>query len=77
MGDSEPLDICMRLVLVSFTLLIMFIIIEALHDQSFSLFHLKIASETPNHQLLDQGTGIMMSQCMKLVLVSFSQLYVY
>ena len=37
MRDSEPPDICMRLVLVSFTLLIMFIIIETLHDQSFSL----------------------------------------
>ena len=48
---------CMRLVLVSFT-----INLQLLHD------HLK----SPNHQFWvpeDQGTGVMMSQCMKLVLV--------
>ena len=65
---------CMRL--VSFTLLIyscMFIIIETLHDQSL---HLKIASETPNHQLLGtRGPRVMTSQCMKLVLVSFTLIY--
>ena len=74
MGDSEPPDICMRL--VSFTLLIyscMFIIIETLHDQSL---HLKIASETPNHHLLGtRGPRVMTSQCMKLVLVSFTLIY--
>ena len=42
--------LCMRLVLVS-------IIIETLHDQSFSLTSEDIASETPNHQLLGTRAG--------------------
>ena len=80
MEDSEPPDTLYDTCVVSFTLLIyscMFIIIETLHDQSFSLTSEDIASETPNHQLVpeDQGTGVMMSQCMKLVLVSFTLIY--
>ena len=43
---------CMRLVLVSLMYSCMSIIIETLHDQ----LHLKIASETPNHQLLHPRT---------------------
>ena len=82
-GDSHQ-TFCMRLVLVSFTLLIcscMFIIIETLHDQSFSL-----TSEDTEPQRLqttsywvpeDQRTGVITSQCMKLVLVSFTQLHNY
>ena len=57
----------------------MFIIIETLHDQSFSL-----TSEDTEPQRFqttsywvpkDQGTGVIMSQCMKLVFVSFTQLH--
>ena len=43
---------CMRLVLVSLIYSYMSIIIETLHDQSFSFTSEDIASKTPNHQLL-------------------------
>ena len=67
---------CMRLVLVSLIYSCMSNIIETLYDQSFFL-HLKIASENPNHQLPeDQGT-VMTSQCMNLVLVSFTLIHVH
>ena len=58
---------CMRLVLVSLIYSYMSIIIETLHDQYFSL----TPSKTPNHVPEDQGT-VMTSQCMKIVLVSFT-----
>ena len=51
---------CMRLVLACI------IIIETLHDQSFSL--------TSEDRLQTTGT-VMTSQCMKLVLVSFTLIY--
>ena len=67
---------CMRLVLVSFTLLIYScksIIIETLHDQYFSLTSDSLRDSKPRVPE-DQGT-VMMSQCMKLVLVSFTLIY--
>ena len=68
---------CMRLVLVSFTLLIyscMSIIIETLHDQSFSLTSEDSLRDSKPRVPEDQGT-VMMSQCMKHVLVSFTLIY--
>ena len=58
---------------LSFTLLIyscMFIIIETLHDQSFSLTSEDRLQTTSYRVPEDQGTGVMTSQCMKLVLMS-------
>ena len=68
---------CMRLVLVSFTLLIyscMSIIIETLHDQYFSLTSEDSLRDSKPRVPEDQGT-VMTSQCMKLVLVSFTLIY--
>ena len=68
---------CMRLVLVSLPLLIyncMSIIIETLHDQPFSLTSEDSLSDSKPRVPEDQGTG-MTSQCMKLVLVSFTLIY--
>ena len=49
----------------------MFIIIETLHDQSFSLTSEDRLQTTSYWVPEDQGTGVMTSQCMKLVLMSF------
>ena len=65
---------CMRIVLVSFTLLIyncMSIIIETLHDQYFSLTSEDSLRDSKPRVPEDQAT-VMTSQCMKLVLVSFT-----
>ena len=54
----------------------MFIIIETLHDQHFSLTSedsLRVRDSKPQVPE-DQGT-VMTSQCMKLVLVSFTLIY--
>ena len=37
----------------------------------------KRASETQNHHLMDQGTGDLRSECVKLVLVSFTLIYTH
>ena len=69
---------CMRLVLVSFTLIYscMSISIEILHDQSSSEESLRDSKPPVTGSLRTmQGTGIMTSQCMKLVLVSFTLIY--
>ena len=80
LGTLGPGDrrLCMRLVLVSFTLIYSCIIIP-LSMIDLSLLHLKRASETQNHLTFSywvpehQGTGYFMrSECIKLVLVSFT-----
>ena len=67
---------CMRLVLVSFTLQLHVhsMIIETLHDQYFSLTSEDSLRDSKPRVPEDQRT-VMTSQCMKLVLVSFTLIY--
>ena len=80
MGDSEPPDILYETCacVIHLQLHIRFIILT-LHDQSFSLTSedsLRHSVQTTSYWVPeDQGTGVMMSRCMKLVLVSFTLIY--
>ena len=75
-GDRR---LCMRLVLVSFTTAALLFRYMRHSTIDLSLLHLKSASETQNHLTFSywvpehQGTGYFMrSECIKLVLVSFT-----
>ena len=78
MGDSEPPDIlyetCACVIHTSNLQLHVHNIIETLHDQSFS-HDLKIASKTPNHQLLGTRGPRDRSHDVSVCAVSFTLIY--
>ena len=78
-SDHGDRRLCMRLVLVSFTTAALLFRYMRHSTIDLSLLHLKRASETQNHLTFSywvpehQGTGYFMrSECIKLVLVSFT-----
>ena len=70
MGDSEPPDISYETCACIIHTINLQLHVETLHDQ------LPQRLQTTSYWVPeDQGTGVMISQCMKLVLLSFTLIY--